>query len=257
MAQNLNDLLGFACEIAWQAGKLTLRYFQSGVAVDRKADESPVTVADREAEAYLRAAITARHPGHAVIGEEEGTSGSADAEYRWVLDPIDGTRSFIRGVPLYGVLIGLLRGDEPVLGVINLPALGEMVYAAQGQGCFWNGRPCRVSSISRLEEALLTGTINVGYERYGKAEPFARLATRAGLIRTWGDCYAYALIATGRAEIALDPGMSLWDAAALLPVLQEAGGSYTDWRGNPTVHGNEGLGTNGLLLDEVLALINQ
>lgn len=127
MPDELRDLLDFAHEIAWQAGKLTLRYFQSGVSVDRKADESPVTIADREAEAYLRSAIAARYPAHAVLGEEDGLSGAADATYRWILDPIDGTKSFVRGVPLYGVMVGLVREGQPVVGVVNIPALGEIV----------------------------------------------------------------------------------------------------------------------------------
>ncbi len=257
MAETLHDLLAFAHEIGWQAGKITLRYFQSGVAIDRKGDESPVTVADRETEAYLRAAITARYPDHAILGEEEGASGSADASYRWILDPIDGTKSFIRGVPLYGVMIGLLRNNEPIVGVVNIPALGEIVYAARGLGCYWNGRPCRVSTVRSLAESLVVGTTALSYEQYGKGDAFNRLMQRVGLFRTWGDCYGYVLVATGRAEIALDPAMNIWDAAPLLPILQEAGGSYTDWKGNPTIDGGEGLGCNGYLLDEVLALFQQ
>jgi histidinol phosphatase-like enzyme (inositol monophosphatase family) len=254
MNNNLSALLAFAQEIAWQAGKITLRYFQTGVAIDRKSDESPVTVADREAEAYLRAAIGAQYPDHAILGEEEGASGDADAIFRWILDPIDGTKSFIRGVPLYGVMIGLLREDEPVLGVVNVPALGEMVYAAQGQGCYWNGRPCWVSPVKTLAESLVVGTTAHGYEQFDKQNAFNRLIKNAGLFRTWGDCYGYMLVATGRAEVALDPIMSVWDAAALLPILQEAGGSFTDWKGNPIIDGGEGIGTNGWVLEEVLAL---
>ena len=257
MAETLKELLDFTNEIAWQAGKITLRYFQTGLAADYKADASPVTVADRQSEASLRAAITARFPHHAIIGEEEGASGDPGAEYRWVLDPIDGTKAFVRGVPLYGVLVGLLRGNDPVVGVVHLPALNETVYAAKGLGCYWNGRPCRVSPVRSLDQALLTGTINVGYEPYGYADAFARLVARANMIRTWGDSYAYVLVATGRAEIAIDPQMNLWDAAPLLPILQEAGGTYTDWKGNATVEGGEGLATNGYLLEEVLALIRK
>ncbi|NJM08244.1 histidinol-phosphatase [Candidatus Gracilibacteria bacterium] len=255
MSNDTQRLLDFAHELAWQAGKITLRHFQSGVAVDRKADESPVTVADRESEAYLRAAILARYPDHAILGEEEGSSGAANATYRWILDPIDGTKSFIRGVPLYGVMVGLLREGEPLLGAVNMPALGEIVYAGKGLGCFWNGRPCRVSQIARLAESLLAPTSANGYEHYGKSEAFSRLSAAAGMLRTWGDCYGYLLVATGRAEVALDPIMSVWDAAALQPILQEAGGTFTNWQGVPGVEHGEGLGTNGHVLDEVLAKI--
>ena len=255
MAESLKDLLGFAQEIAWQAGKITLRHFQTGIIADRKADDSPVTLADRDTEAYLRAMIGKRYPQHAILGEEEGLSGSDDAEYRWVLDPIDGTKTFIRGVPFYGVLIGLLHNNEPVAGVINMPALNELVYAANGMGCYWNGRPCQVSAASRLEDALLVGTTAFGYEAHGKGAAFARLVGATGMMRTWADCYGYVLVATGRAEICVDPLMNIWDAAPMLPILREAGGSYTDWQGNPTIDGGEGVGTNGLLLDQVLGLI--
>lgn len=255
MADELRALLDFAHQIAWQAGKITLRHFQSELAVDQKADESPVTVADREAEAFLRAAIAARYPGHAVLGEEEGLSGDSSATYRWVLDPIDGTRSFIRGVPLYGVMVGLLREGEPVAGVVNMPALGEIVYAARSHGCWWNGRPCRASAVSTLRESLVVATVATGYEQYGKGDAFARVLAEAGIFRTWGDCYGHLLVATGRAEAALDPVMNVWDAAALFPILAEAGGTYTDWRGTPTIEGGEGLSTNGHVLSRLLTLI--
>lgn len=257
MAETLQELLAFAHEIAWQAGKITLRYFQTGIAIDRKADESPVTVADRESEAYLRAAITARYPDHALLGEEEGATGSVDAEWRWIIDPIDGTKSFVRGVPLYGVLIGVLQREVPMIGVVNMPALGEIVYGRAGSGLL-------------VERATVPGFIHThpargaagwnrahGYEHYGKHAPFQRLLGQVGLFRTWGDCYAYVLVATGRADVAIDPQMNIWDAAALLPILQEAGGTYTDWHGTPTIAGGEGLGTNGVLLGEVLQLMRQ
>jgi histidinol-phosphatase len=257
MSEDLPTLLAFAHQIAWQAGKITLRHFQSDLAVDRKADESPVTVADREAEAYLRAAIAARYPGHAVLGEEEGLSGDSGASHQWILDPIDGTKTFIRGVPLYGVMVGLVRDGVPALGVVNMPALGEIVYAARGEGCWLNGRPCRVSTTSPLRESLVTATIAHGYEEYGKDEAFRRILGAAGLFRTWGDCYGHLLVAMGRAEVALDPIMNIWDAAALLPILHEAGGTFTDWRGRPTIDGGEAISTNGAVLDELLALIGE
>ncbi len=256
MSTSLEGMLDFARQIAYEAGQITLQYFQRDVTIERKADESPVTIADRAAERHLRAMIQAAYPDHAVLGEEDGLSGSEQATYRWVLDPIDGTKSFVRGVPLYGVLIGLLREGEPVLGVIHLPALAETVAAAQGLGCFWNNQPCRVSSISTLRESLVVGTTAHDYERYAKAAAFQRILARAALFRTWGDCYGYALVATGRAEVALDPAMNVWDAAALLPILTEAGGTYTDWQGTPTIYNHEGIGSNRHVLPELLALIS-
>jgi histidinol phosphatase-like enzyme (inositol monophosphatase family) len=255
MSDDLPTLLAFAHQIAWQAGKITLRHFQSDLAVDRKADESPVTIADREAEAFMRAAIAARYPGHAVLGEEEGLSGDSGASHQWILDPIDGTKTFIRGVPLYGVMVGLVRDGAPVLGVVNMPALGEIVYAASGAGCWLNGRPCRASAVSTLRDSLVVATAAHGYDQYGKAEAFRRILGAAGLFRTWGDCYGHLLVAMGRAEVALDPIMNIWDAAALLPILQEAGGSFSDWQGRPTIDGGEAISTNGAVLDELMALI--
>ncbi len=251
----LQDLLNFAHELAWEAGKLTQRYYQTALTVEHKADESPVTVADKTSEAFLRAAIQARFPEHGILGEEEGYSGPAGAEFQWVLDPIDGTKTFVRGAPMYGVMIGILRAEQPVVGVVNMPALNEIVYAASGLGCYWNGRRCRTSSVSRFSEGLVCATYARGYEQYGKAEPFARLLESCGMFRTWGDCYGYVMVATGRAEVALDPILSKWDAAPLLPILTEAGGTFTDWRGNATIDGAEGLATNGALFDEVMSLV--
>jgi histidinol-phosphatase len=255
MSENLSDLLSFAHELAWQAGKITLRYFQTGITPDLKADESPVTVADRETEQYLRDAIAKRFPTHAVLGEEYGETG-AGASHRWIVDPIDGTRSFVRGVPLYGVMIGLERDGEPVLGVVNIPALGEIVTGAKGLGARWNGRPCRVSQTSSLKESLLLSSAVSQYDDPRNLPALQRLIESVGTFRTWGDCYGYMMVATGRAEVMVDPQMSIWDAAALLPIMQEAGGTFTDWKGNATITAGEGIGSNGHILPELLKIIN-
>ena len=248
----LRELLAVALEAAHEGGRRTLAYFNTGVDVDSKADGTPVTAADREAEAAMRRIIGRAFPGHGILGEEEGeTAGSAP--YRWIIDPLDGTRSFVRGVPLYGTLVGLeIRGD-PAVGVIHLPALDETIAAARGEGCTWNGRPCRVSAVDRLTDALLVVTD----ERTARARSGAydRLVGATQLQRTWADCYGYALVATGRAEIALDPVMNVWDCAALLPVIEEAGGRFTDWRGRRTIHGGEAVATNGVVHAEVVALL--
>ncbi len=256
-AGDLRDVLEVAHELAWQAGKITLRYFQSGVVADRKADMSPVTVADRETEAFLRDAISARYPEHTVLGEEDGTSGSTDSPWRWILDPIDGTKAFVRGMPIYGVMIGVEYEGKAVVGVVNMPALGEIVVAARGLGCWWNGRRCQVSQVSTLGEGLLLSTSATRYPDYGKQAQFDRLTSTAGLFRTWGDCYGYLMVATGRAEAMIDPKMNIWDAAPLLPILQEAGGTFTDWQGVARIDGGEGLATNGLVYDEVLRCIHR
>ncbi len=246
----LAELLAVAQEAAWVGGRRTLAYFNTGTAATEwKADATPVTMADREAERLMRGIIGRAFPDHAILGEEDGET-AGTAPYRWILDPLDGTRTFVRGVPLYGTLVGLEAHGEPVVGVVYLPALDEMVSAAHGLGCRWNGRICRVSSATTLDAALLCVTD----ERVarGRSGAFDRLASAVPMQRTWADCYAYVLVATGRAEIAMDPLMNVWDCAALLPIVEEAGGRFTDWKGTRTIHGNEAVATNGHLHSVVL-----
>lgn len=247
----LQPLLDFAVEIAHEAGALTLAHFNAPVVTELKADQSPVTEADRRAEQHLRRRITTTHPDHGVLGEEFGeTRGSSPA--RWILDPIDGTVSFICGVPLYAVLVGLEWAGEMVVGVIHLPPLKQTVYAARGLGCWCDGRRARVSQVSDLGQArLLVGGVRTLYQ-HGRGPAYERLRDACKLDRGWSDAYAYALIATGRAEIALDPIMSIWDCAAPMVCVTEAGGSFTDWFGRPTHTAPEALATNGRLLPAVL-----
>lgn len=220
----------------------------------QKSDDNPVTGADLEANAAIVAVLRAAFPDDALLSEETIDSPARLAASRvWIVDPLDGTRTFVRGVPLYGTLVGLeVRGD-PVVGVVYLPALDELVAAAQGLGCAWNGRPCRVSSIDRLDQALVAVTDERNARQRSGA--YARLAEASGMQRTWADCYAYVLVATGRAEVALDPIMNVWDCAALLPIVEEAGGRFSDWRGTRTIHGGEAVATNGVLHDRVLGLL--
>jgi len=182
-------------------------------------------------------------------------SGPHHSPWRWILDPIDGTKAFIRGMPIYGVMIGVEYEGESVVGVVNMPALGEIVSAAKGLGCWWNGRACHVSKIQTLHDGLLLTTCATRYENYGKQDAYDRLVDEAGLFRTWGDCYGYLMVATGRAEAMMDPVMNIWDAAALLPILHEAGGTFTDWNGTATIDGGNGIATNGLVFDEMMRLV--
>jgi histidinol-phosphatase len=246
--------LDFAVDAAWQAGQLTLSHFQTGIKVDWKVDASPVTAADRGAEELLRSLIGHKYPHHAIIGEEYGAA-NTDSAHRWIIDPIDGTQSFIRGVPLYGVLIGLEIGSDPVVGVVHFPALGEMVAAARGEGCRWNGRPVHVSSAASLEESLVLYTEVSGFPKYGKEEAWRRIQHASRVQRGWGDCYGHCMVATGRAEVMLDPAMNVWDSAPLLPILEEAGGTFTDWMGTATIHGDDAFSTNGIVLQELLQLM--
>jgi histidinol-phosphatase len=247
------SLLEFAVEVAWRAGRVTLAHYQTGISAELKPDDSPVTEADRAAERLARELIERRFPHDAILGEEFGET-RPGAERRWILDPIDGTRSFARGVPLYGVLLAVEEAGEAIVGVLHFPALSESVYAARGEGCWWDGRRALVSEHDRMEQALLLTTSVADAEERGEMG-WKRLASRAGLVRTWGDCYGYALVATGRADIMVDPVLAPWDAAALLPVIEEAGGVFTDWQGRTTHLGGDGIATNAALAREARALL--
>ncbi len=252
----LKQTLDFAVGIARAAGVITLQYFKGSFAAERKADNSFVTIADREAEGFLRRQIAQTLPDDAILGEEEGEK-SGRSGRRWIIDPIDGTYSFVHGVPLYAVLIGLEVDGEPILGVVNLPALNETVYAAQGLGCFYNDEPARVSSTASLDEALLLSTDFGTCEQFGFGPAADVLQGRVHARRTWGDAYGHALVATGRAEIMLDPVMNIWDCAALLPIIEEAGGTFTDWRGERTIDGGKAISTNGKLFADVMRVIRE
>ncbi len=251
---NTQDLLQFALDAAWQAGRITLGYFQTGVRASRKADNTPVTIADREAEQKIRRLIQEQWPDHGIHGEEYGRSPTTSG-YTWRIDPIDGTKSFISGVPLYSTLLALMDGDKALLGVIHLPALSETVYAVRGEGCFWNGRRARVSSIDQLENAVVLCSEMERQEEYGRQQAWQRIVNATYVQRTWGDGYGYALVATGRAEIMVDPALSPWDAGPLQVIIEEAGGIFTDWQGNSTIHAGEGIATNSALFKQVMALI--
>ncbi len=250
----LQTLLDFSVELAREAGEITLRYFRKKVGTYLKANKTFVTDADLEAEKFLRHAIAERFPEDAILGEEEGERDGSSGR-RWILDPIDGTYSFVHGVPLYGVLLGLEIEGEPMIGVINLPALDEIIYAARGLGCYWNGATARVSQTPSLGEALILCTDFGTCEQHGFKRAAEELQRRAASRRTWGDCYGYALVATGRADVMFDPIVSVWDCAALLPIIEEAGGTFTDWAGKRTIHSGNAIATNGVLLDEVMSII--
>ena len=251
----LRALADFAVDIARGAGEITLRHFRGSFEIDRKADGSPVTIADRESEAYLRDRIVQAFPDDAIIGEEAGERAGSSGRC-WIIDPIDGTYSFVRGVPLYGVMVGLEAEGDPVVGAVNLPAIGEMVYAARGLGCFLNGKRVQVSTRSSLSKALIVAT-DFGYaiDRTPFGPAVTEMMRRARAYRTWGDCYGHVLVATGRANVGLDPVMKVWDCAALMPILEEAGGTFTDWEGHRTIRGGNAISTNRLLLPEVLEIV--
>lgn len=250
-SDEIRELLDCATTLAHEAGDLTLEYFGHLVDYDAKGDGSPVTAADRGAEKLIRGRIAERYADHGVLGEEFGET-KPGARVRWILDPIDATRSFMRGVPLYGVLIGVEVEGEPVVGVAHFPPLKETVAAGKGLGCTWNGEPCHVSPVARIEDALVL-TTDAERALSSAADPGWRgLQRRAAFSRTWGDCYGHALVATGRAEVMVDPIMKAWDCGPFLTVVTEAGGRFTNREGEATIHGGSAISTNGVLHDEVL-----
>ena len=253
----MEELIEFARELALYSGKLIRGYFEEalaggGPAVMRKADRSPVTKADREAEAMMRGMIRERFPDHQVLGEEGGSDGPAQADYRWILDPIDGTKSFIHGVPLFGTLIALVERGTPVIGVINLPATGEMMIGARDRPTTVNGRPVRVRETARLSEATVLFTDLPNMTGLGHGPALEALGREVELMRGWGDCYGHFLVAAGRADAMIDPELNLWDVAALKPCVEGAGGRLTDLAGVDTGLGESALSTNGLLHDRLL-----
>ncbi len=256
MSERVRSYLEFATATAFLAGQLTLGYFQSGVSPEYKGDDTPVTIADKKCEEFIRGRIEATYPSHAILGEEFGNSNEG-ASHRWVIDPIDGTKSFMRGVPLYGVLLGLEIEGTVEVGVAYFPALKEMLAAATGMGCWWNGQPAHVSEATDLSRAFLGCTDPGAFGKYGRAAAWERMQKAVYYRVGWSDCYGQFLVATGRLDIMLEPVMAPWDCGPFPVIMKEAGGYFGDWKGNNTIFGNESVTTNLALLDEVLAILNE
>lgn len=257
---DLNQYLDFVTDLAYRAGRITLGYYQTGLRPDFKADDTPVTAADRATEQFIRGEIEARYPDHAIVGEEFGESASRSAansvdDFRWVIDPIDGTKSFMRGVPLYAVLIGLEIEGLVRVGAAYYPALDEMLCAADGLGCWWNGRRARVSPEGKLDRAFICYTNTRNMACHGRARAWGRIDQAAFACRGWSDAYGYLAVATGRAEAMLDPVMSLWDCGPFPPIFREAGGYFGDWQGSSGHTFGEALACNAALLPELLRVI--
>jgi histidinol phosphatase-like enzyme (inositol monophosphatase family) len=226
---NFDPQRAFMIELAGVSGEFIRPFFgRRDVEVELKADRSPVTAADRGAEELMRGLIRKKYPGHGIIGEEFGSE-RPDAEFVWVLDPIDGTKSFTSAVPLFGTLIGLLHAGQPVLGCIHQPILGQLLVG-DNESAMLNGRPVHTRAVRRIEEATLLTSDPVAMAGF---PGYQSLMARAGLARTWGDCHGYLLVAAGWADVIFDPVMNLWDIAALVPVIRGAGGVITDSRGGP------------------------
>jgi histidinol phosphatase-like enzyme (inositol monophosphatase family) len=232
------DLIALAERLADATGPILTKWFGAGLEPDDKEDQSPVTRADREAEAAMRAILAESAPHHGVIGEELGRSGE-DAELVWVLDPIDGTKAFVVGKPLFGTLIALLYRGRPVLGVIDAPALGDRWIGAAGRATTRSGRPCRARPCADLRRARLS-TTGPQYFSAGGSAAFGRVAARSRFTSYGGDCYQYGLLASGSVDVIVEEGLKVWDYAALVPVIEGAGGVVTDWEGRPLHAGSDG-----------------
>jgi histidinol-phosphatase len=246
--------LELALELADMADAITLPRFRArDLRVDRKSDATEVTEADRGAEAALRRALASARPGHAVLGEEEGLIGPPDARWRWVIDPIDGTSNYVRHVPIWASLIALMDGDEVVVGVASAPALGRRWWAARGEGACADGEPIGVSRVATLGETHLAHAGVGTFYEYGQGEALVALTQDVWRSRGLGDFWMHCLVAEGAFDVAVEPVVSLWDLAALVVIVEEAGGRFTDLAGHRGPAGGSALSSNGRLHDEVLS----
>ena len=250
----MQEFVEFSKGLALASGEIIKRHFRSQIEVEVKADESPVTIADKQAEALMRDMIMKRYPAHGIIGEEYGVHNDG-AEFQWVLDPIDGTKSFVSGTFLFGTLIGLLQGGKPIVGALHHPITSHLLIGAGGQA-WLNDKPARVREGRDLSDAVLLYTDFLDVERYRDVEAFLRLMRATRVNRTWGDCHGYFLLATGYADIMLDPVMHLWDIVALVPIVEGAGGVITAWDGGDPMTNNGMIAATPALHGRALEMLN-
>lgn len=252
---NLAPYKQFIVELAQKSGDFIRPHFGSlSLAVETKSDASPVTLADRGAEELLRDLISKKFPEHGVVGEEFGED-RPDAEFVWVLDPIDGTKSFITAVPLFGTLIALKHKGQPILGAIHQPVLNQLLIG-DGNLSTLNGNPVRVRSCGRIEDATLLTSDPLNPAKYQNGAAYETVARSARLTRTWGDCYGYLLVASGHADIMCDPIVNPWDIQAIIPIIRGAGGIVTDWQGGDPVNGTSLIAANPVLHPEIIKKLN-
>lgn len=250
----MNDLKSFCRLLSDESGKIIKQYFRTEINIETKKDESPVTIADKKSEEIMRELIMKEFPEHGIIGEEFGIH-NKDAEYKWILDPIDGTKSFITGTVTFGTLIALTKNDKPVLGVINQPILNEFLIG-DNETAELNGKKVKVRECENLSQATLLVSDHYMVGNFQNFEKFEKLAKQVKLYRNWGDCFGYYLLSTGFADIMLDPIMNVWDLTALIPIVKGAGGEITDWQGNDAATGTSTIAANKKLHAAVLKMLN-
>jgi histidinol-phosphatase len=243
-----------AVEAARKAGDLALTYYDSTFEVEHKADKSPVTIADKQAEELIRGMVAKAFPADGFLGEEFGDQPGSSG-FRWVIDPIDGTKSFIRHVPLWATLIGLEYQGEQIGGVAHIPVFGMTYRARRGGGAYMNERKIRVSSVAALADSLVCYSSINWFTKYGREKSFIELASRTQRQRGYGDFYGFVLVAEGAAELMVEHGVNPWDIAATKAIIEEAGGRFTDWDDNPTIHRPDALASNAKVHAEALAIL--
>jgi histidinol-phosphatase len=253
----VNPDLDLAMEMADAADVITIRHFRSvDMVVDTKPDLTPVTQADRAVERAVAERLAFARPDHALVGEEFGSRGSESARARWIVDPIDGTKNYVRGIPVFATLLALEVDGEITVGVASAPALGRRWYAARGEGAFADGESIRVSAISNLADAHLSHSGLEGWGAAGRLVQLCDLARECARSRGFGDFWQHMLVAQGSIDAALEPEVQLWDLAALQVIVEEAGGRFSDLAGARTAAGGNVISSNGLVHDQVLARIN-
>ena len=250
----MKELKEFCKILSVESGKIIKQYFRSGIDIERKKDRSPVTIADKKAEEIMRELIMKEFPDNGIIGEEFGVH-NENAEYKWILDPIDGTKSFITGTVTFGTLIALTKNDKPILGVINQPILNEFLIG-DNSNTELNDYRVEIRKCDNISDSTLLSTDHYMIGDFQNFEKFEDLAKKVKLYRNWGDCYGYYLLATGFADIMLDPIMNQWDLTALIPIINGAGGKITDWQGNDASIGNSIVASNKILHQEIIKILN-
>jgi histidinol-phosphatase len=255
MNPDWKDRYEAALDISHKASLHALKYFNESVTVEWKHDQSPVTIADRETEQQLRTSLQARFPNDAFLGEEYGELPGSSG-YRWIIDPIDGTRSFVRGIPLWATLVGLEYKGEQIAGFAQVPALGHTYRALRGEGAYRNDKRLNVSAVDTLEKSMLFYSSVSWFIKAGRERQFLELAKRTERQRGFGDFYGFVLVAQGSGEVMAEHGVKAWDVAALKVLVEEAGGRFSDWEGTPTIHRPDVVASNGVLHEEALKLLN-
>ncbi len=250
---NQSEFKEFINHLANISGKIIRNYFRTDINMDSKADDSPVTIADRKAEEVMRKEIMKNFPEHGIIGEEFG-SYNESAEFKWTLDPIDGTKSFICGTLSFGTLIALLKNGKPLLGAINQPVLNELLIGDNNTAEI-NGIKTKLRDCNNLSKSVLLTTDHLNIGKYQNQKSFEELIKKVKLYRNWGDCYGYYLAATGFADIMIDPIMSVWDTLPLIPIIKGAGGIITDYQGNDPVGGSSIIAASAGIHNEVINIL--